>query len=292
MRPGDRGATSTKVPRPVIALVHIQKTAGTSLKFILKNSFGLSHCDVNAIDPSVGAPFGEKDLDFVLGFCPNLRSISGHEVIEPTSNLGNRVLPYTLLREPIRRSISHFQDKNVRGARSVTLDEFLLDEANHDLQVRKIAGEPNLQKAIDLLEERFLFVGLTERFNLSLKVFEALCPYRLNLRQKSQHVALDNRIRDRIASSPEQVDRFASVNRLDTELYSFVDQVLFPRMVARAGLSNRDYEQAASPSDWPAPKYIANRLFHKLVYRTFLKHERRKRSRLRHDSRLSTSDHE
>ena len=53
MKSGDRGVTSVKAALPIIALVHIRKTAGTSLKFVLKNSVGFSHCDVNAIDSQV-----------------------------------------------------------------------------------------------------------------------------------------------------------------------------------------------------------------------------------------------
>ena len=53
MKSGDRGVTSVKVPLPIIALVHIQRSASTSLKFALKNSVGFSHCDVNAIDSQV-----------------------------------------------------------------------------------------------------------------------------------------------------------------------------------------------------------------------------------------------
>jgi hypothetical protein len=84
-----------------------------------------------------------------------LRSVSGHEIIEPTRHLGESVMPYTMLRDPVARMISHFQDKKVRGHSPVEPDDFLSQANNHNFQVRKIAGEPNLQKACDLLQQRF-----------------------------------------------------------------------------------------------------------------------------------------
>jgi hypothetical protein len=141
--------------QPIIAFVHIQKTAGTSMKFILKNSFGFGHCDVNAVDPAAGAPFGREDLEFVHRICSWLRSVSGHEIIGPTRHLGERVMPCTLLRDPVQRIISHCQDKKARGHSPIVLDDFLRDADNHNFQVKKIAGEADLQKACDLLARRY-----------------------------------------------------------------------------------------------------------------------------------------
>jgi len=87
---------------PVIAFVHIQKTAGTTTKFILRNSFGSRHSDVNPVDPTRDKPFESADLDFALTVIPGLRSISGHQIIEPTRHLAGRVMPYTMLRDPVR----------------------------------------------------------------------------------------------------------------------------------------------------------------------------------------------
>ncbi len=45
----------------MFVFVHNEKTAGTSFKFILRNSFGLSQCDANYIKRN---PFTNKDLLF------------------------------------------------------------------------------------------------------------------------------------------------------------------------------------------------------------------------------------
>jgi hypothetical protein len=128
---------------------------------------------------------------------------------------------------------------------------------------------------------------LKERFDLSLKVFQALCPYRVNLRYRTQHVAKDSWIRQGIESNSELMQRRVEANQLDAALYSFVDQQLFPNLIEKAGLSDMDDIPAAAEARSPAVKYVASRVFHKLIYRTLLKRERRMRSRRNHGSKLT-----
>ncbi len=193
--------------RPLIAFVHIQKAAGTTLKFILKNSLGVRHSDVNPVAPPRDRPFDADDLAFVRSTNPWLCSISGHEIIEPTRHLGAAALPFTMLRDPVSRSLSHYQDKRVRGGQRITFEQFVSDPANRNFQVRKIAGEEDLDKAVGLLRERYFFVGLAERFAESVRVLQALCPYSLDIRCRPQNVAADRSISKALASEPDAIDR-------------------------------------------------------------------------------------
>jgi hypothetical protein len=262
--------------RPVVAFVHIQKTAGTSMKFILKHSFGLSHCDVNPLNPAPGSPFARADLDFVRRVYPGLRSISGHEIVEPTRHLGDAVMPYTMLRDPVARMISHFQDKNVRGRAALALDDFLADPAQHDFQVRKIAGGPDLEKAKRLLEARYFFVGLTERFAASLRLFAAVCPYPVDLRYRRQNKAGDDRISRRLRDDEDAMARIRAANRLDEALYDYVAKTLLPARLATAGGADErplpSYERTLPPL-----RFVLSRVYHRGVYRTALKRARRRR---------------
>ena len=138
------------------------------------------------------------------------------------------------------------------GYSPIVLDDFLRDADNHNFQVKKIAGEADLQKACDPLARRYFFVGLKERFDLSLKVFQALCPHRVNLRYRTQHVAKDSWIRQGIASNSELMERRVEANQLDAALYSFVDQQLFPNLIEKAGLSGMDDIPAAAEARSPS----------------------------------------
>jgi hypothetical protein len=257
--------------------VHIQKAAGTTLKFILKNSLGVQHSDVNPVDPPYNRPFGAADLDFAKSTNPWLRSISSHEIIEPTRHLGGAVIPFTMLRDPVQRSISHYQDKVVRGRRALSFDEFIDDPANHNFQVRKIAGGEDLDRARTLLRDRFFFVGLAERFAESVRVLAGLCPWPLDVRCRPSNVAADRRVGDSLRSDRAAMERLRVANRLDQELWDYVDRVLLPGLAAGCGVVACGPPPLFPRNSFPW-RYHSSHLYHKLVYRPLLKRERRRRA--------------
>jgi hypothetical protein len=259
--------------RPLVAFVHIQKTAGTSVKFILKHSFGLTHCDVNPIDPAPGRIFAAPDLALVRRVYPKLRSISGHEIVEPTRHLGAAVTPFTMLREPVARMISHFQDKQIRGRADLEIDDFLDDPAQHDFQVRKIAGAPDLDKAKALLTERYFFVGLTERFAESMRLFARVCPYPIDLRSRRQNCARDDRIGRRLRGNRVLLERIREANRLDAALHRYVEERLLPERLAAGGID--DSPLPLWSAGRPPLRFVLSRAYHRGVYRTMLKRARR-----------------
>jgi len=272
----DRRSAHTNA-RPVIAFVHIQKAAGTTLKFILKNSLGVRHSDVNPVHPPHDRPFDTADLEFAKSTNPWLCSISSHEIIQPTAHLGDAVMPFTMLRDPLSRSISHYQDKIVRGRESLSFDEYVEDPANHNFQVRKIAGAEDLELARSLLLERFFFAGLAERFAESVRVLAALCPWLLDLRCRPGNVARDRQIGDSLRSDPAAVERLRRANRLDQQLWDFVDQQLLPALASRCGGVDTG-PLPALPAGAVPWRFHCSRLYHKLVYRPMLKRERRRRA--------------
>jgi hypothetical protein len=259
----------------IIAFVHIQKTAGTSLKFVIRNSLGVRHSDVNPVDPREKT-FRSGDLAFARSANPHLESISGHELCEPTRHLDGEVAPYTMLREPIARMLSHFQHKVATGRHPNDFPRFLEDPENHNFQVRKIAGGEDLTKAIRLLEEAYFFVGLAERFDASLMVLQALCPFALDTRYRQRNVATDNRLRRRVEADPGLMAAAETANRLDRQLWEYVDEALFPGLLAQSG-ADASRPVHAWPRGRPPWRYHTSRLYHRAVYRTRLKRERRRR---------------
>jgi hypothetical protein len=263
--------------RSLIAFVHIQKAAGTTLKFILKNSLGIRHSDVNPVAPPHDRPFDAGDLAFIRSTNPWVCSISGHEIIEPTRHLGAAAQPFTMLRDPVSRSLSHFQDKVVRGGRKITFEQFVSDPANRNFQVRKIAGEEDLDKAVSLLRDDYFFVGLAERFAESVQILQALCPYSLDIRCRPQNVAADRSISQALASEPDAIDRLNESNRLDQRLWDYVSEDLLPSLAEKAGGSRTEALPSLGPLSFPW-RFHASRVYHKLVYRPLLKRERRIRA--------------
>lgn len=253
----------------MIIFLHIPKTAGTSFRFILENNFGLSHCHTNHTNRSV---FNQADLDFAKKVFPRLRSIAGHNIIDPLQLSVTDPFHITFLREPVSRVISQYQESVVKGTNRKSFEECLREKGNlENLHVKLIAGERNLDKAKRFIE-KCNFVGLTEKFNLSLHILERLCPYKLNMNYKRRRVATDNTIRQSLQSDNRMMEIAREYNKLDMELYAFAVNEVFPKLCEKAGFSPSDevasYETHTNEIQL---KYILGRLYNRLVYRQICK---------------------
>lgn len=179
----------------MIAFAHINKTGGTTMKFILRNSFGVHHCDVKTQHDD--GTFRDEELQFARWVFPGLRSIAGHHLRHPSTALSGDIDFLTVLREPVMRFASHFQQNSRRTGRTgrwwkaggatsprhpLTLEQFVQKSSN--LQVRCIVGAADVERAKKELQSRYFFVGLTERFDESVRVLEKLCPYPLDPRYR------------------------------------------------------------------------------------------------------------
>jgi hypothetical protein len=217
----------------MIIFLHIPKTAGTSFRSILENSFGGFHCHTSHTRKKV---FDQADLNFARKFFPRLRSLAGHTLVDPLQLVVPNPFYITLMREPIARVISQYQDSVLRGHNQKSFEQCLREKGElENLHVKLMAGEPNLDKAKRFLD-RCNLVGLTEKFDLSLEVLRRTCPYSLNLHYKRKIVARENAIKKSIEQDPRLFEMAREYNQLDVELYSFAIQEVFPKLCAKAGL--------------------------------------------------------
>lgn len=253
----------------MLIFLHIPKTAGTTFEFVLANSFGLRHCHLGYTGRTV---IRQQDLDFARRMFPGLRSVSGINLINPLGLAAPEPFYMTFLREPVARVFSHYQDSVLRSHNRQSFEEMLRsDDVLLDLQVRLIAGERNLDKAKRCLD-RFNFVGLTEKFDLSLHALKALCPHRLNLNYKRKLTARDNTIKRALENDTRMVQMARERNRLDSDLYSFAVREVFPRVCAQAGL--RPADRVASFDRYASvvrPKFLLHRLYNKGFFREVCK---------------------
>ncbi len=145
-------------------------------------------------------------------------------------------------------------------------------EKNQNLQVKHIAGENNVEKAKQLLKEKYFFVGLAERFEESMKLLKHISPYRLNLKYKRQIVASDHTIKKEILNDPHKMDLIKKYNQLDRELYDYVSKELFPKSLGK-------YIDEVSAIEFPKKQYSTDYIwkyrnsivFNRFVYKTILK---------------------
>lgn len=251
----------------MIIFLHIPKTAGSSFQFILENSFGISACHTNHARKKF---FEQRDLDFARRIFPRLRSIAGHNLVDPLRLSAPDPFHVTFLREPTARVISRYQRRVQRGE-EMTFEEFLgQSHEAENVHVKLMAGEENLDKAKFFLE-KCDFVGLTEKFDLSLRVLEQLCPYKLNLRYKRRNVAPDAAIKKSIENDARLMDMAREQNKLDLALYDFAQREIFPGLCRKAGLNPSDKVASCDNYTGGSWNYRASRMFNLLFYRQVCK---------------------
>lgn len=218
----------------MIVFLHIPKTAGSTFQFILENTFGISGCHTNHTKQAV---FRQDDFEFARKFFPRMKSLAGHNLVDPLSLNVPRAFHMTFLREPVARVFSHYQDMMVADGKTWMFEEFMRQsEVAENLHVKLMAGERNLDKAKRYLE-RCDFVGLTEKFDLSLHILGKLSPYPLNLHYLRRRTAATNALRKPIASDPHMIELARERNQLDLALYDFAAQEIFPKFCAKAGFT-------------------------------------------------------
>lgn len=263
--------------RPILAFVHIPKTAGTTVKFILRNSTFLRHCDLQPLNRQ--GRFTDQDFRFLRRvFFFGVRSVAGHSLVDPTERLSAPFRYFTFLREPTARCLSNYMHEKRalrRCGKDITLEAFLADPGRHDVQVRHIAGGPNLERAKKVLAEHYLFVGLTERFVESLHVLARLAPCRLDLRHRRLHVSRNVEDKRAVLEDPEAVARVRACNRLDLQLYAYVREELYPEFLRKAGIDGVEAPEEELRLDTYPIRFMVTRGFNMGVYRTLTKVRRR-----------------
>jgi len=271
--------------------VHIDKTAGRTVRAVLRRSFGAGHCEIRtpyarrAIDRHDRSVYVTGDeLRRVQRIYRHLRGIAGHNV-KPYSDLATacpQLRYFTVLRNPVERYLSHFKNRAHAYDRA-DFEQWAGQESMCNFQTRTLAGEANLNKAIDLMAQRVGFVGLTEAIDESLLMLGQWLgdpDFRPEYRPVNR-LADKERARDAARAqanlsyldAPEVRDRLMELNTLDQKLYDFAVREHFARQ-RQAYTGNLAADVAAlrqrnqQVTDWREP--LSGRLLRNWVYKPAL----------------------
>ncbi len=274
------------------AFVHIEKTGGTTLHSILRRSFGTRHCDIRLPLAKRGKDRQDHrtcveaaDLRRVRRLYRNLRGISGHNV-KAYSNLHlecPEIQFFTFFRDPAKRFRSHFLNRGLQHSFE-DFRRWISATWLHNWQTKMIAGEPNADKAIELISTRFGFVGLTERFDESLVMLGGWLQepgFRAEYRRRNQ-LSDKQRPRDLLR---EQLDmsyldsdsvraQIHEANSADQKVFDFVTRTVYPRQLAafegnltheveKLQQLNRSADRLAEPVQ---SKFVRNYIYKPLLH--------------------------
>jgi hypothetical protein len=220
----------------MIAVVHIHKTAGTTLATVFKRSYGARHLDVLKIDRSVPHMTPDELRMTMNRFYPRLDSISAHPV-RVYAGLEEVVADIDYLcfvRNPLERTASHYQYDVQRGGVDLPFEEWITHDAVRDRQTRIIAGDDgDADDAIALLG-RFSFVGRSDRFDESLVIMQRRLSIP-DIRYFSKWVAPNNEIKKRLLGDPVTIGLLESVNQNDLKVWQHVVDEIYPKQQAEFG---------------------------------------------------------
>ncbi len=258
----------------MIALIHIKKTAGKSLKHIMRCAFGVHHCDVKRWRPEDEA-FSAEDLRRLQRVHPKLASVAGHSIrsysdlrdAEPTLRY------YSFVRDPIKRCISEYQYSVHMGrCRPGSFHDWIDDPAYRNVQVRSLAGSDDVEAAIGQIDDHISFVGMMEHFDESVALMQTLLGLpRFTPLQRRVNAASDHGIRDAILEDDKAMSAVARANTADVALFEYVSRVVYPRQqraasrcqVSVAGLRRSMSDQ---PRQFNA-RFVTNGIYRYLVYK-------------------------
>lgn len=221
----------------LLFFTHVLKAGGTSVEAALRRALGVRHM---AVDPPTGWIYTLADFRRDRRLNPFARSYASHW-LRPFVDFGDftpRIVWHTMLREPVDRYRSHRQHHVERlGVRS-SFEEWSSDPILRNWQVRQIAGEDDVDAAIQILEERYRFVGLLERFAESIVLMrDRLAVPALSLEPDPVHnAARSNRVKEQVDAEMERhAQTVQDLNAGDLRLYRHVQDHLYARQVDEYG---------------------------------------------------------
>jgi Galactose-3-O-sulfotransferase len=229
---------------PMLVFVHINKTAGTTVRYILRSSYGARHCDV---EPWEGTwsdrPFSTPDLLRVRRIYPRLVSIAGHRITghEDLQAPGIDFRYFTFLRDPVSMCASRFQYQiGHRKKKHLVFEKWIQSDWVRNAQTKRIAGTANAGDAISMIDRREMFVGLTELFDESLVLLKAVRAPDLDIRYARVNVAKSSTVAKELLSNAATREMIVEANRADLELYDYVRRDLYPAFRREYGASLDD----------------------------------------------------
>lgn len=253
----------------MLLFAHIEKTAGTSFNGLLWSNMGMFFVESNKTKQKV---FDRSDLQFARRVFFGIRGISGHNLSDPKRNLGlDNMEMITFLRDPLQRCASHYQDNVLRRGMQMSFEEWIGQKENQNFMIRSLAGKEDLGMAKRLLREDFLFVGLTEHFDDSLKMLNLVLKKPLKLRYRKSTVASSNHVKKQILEDPKSYALLKEHNALDQELYDWARQELFGPMHKRLApqLGSQSVSQGMDLRQ--RINYRMCNVYNKFVYRPLVK---------------------
>lgn len=191
-----------------------------------KNTTGADSALASSVD------YLPRDFHQDMNRFPHIRLLAGHSLkpYHEFESSMHELIWFTFLRDPVSRFVSHYihQQTSSQKLYHMSLPDWCRNFQRNDFMVRMIAGEANSEKAIEILESKFAFVGLSEHFDQSMALLKEklqLPTLNLNQRNPQKMAGRNDELKEEIYNNFEKYrECILANNQLDARLYQYAEQ--------------------------------------------------------------------
>ena len=191
------------------------------------------------------------------------------------------------LRDPKKRMASAYRQmcRTIPNYRS--FEEYCSIETHQDQQCRMFCGEPDAKKALEIIEQKNVFVGIQELFDESLYLIKADRLPMLNVKYRKRNVSPEPHEAQKILNDERSLELLRTCNQQDQILYDTIRDGRFATLQQKHGQQNNNKQlsehiRQSQAGDEPGMYEMLNRYHSKIkrrlifipavkIYRTALK---------------------
>ena len=238
----------------MVLFSHIHKSGGTTLKWIMRNSFGLRHLEVDPLHPQAAfpntaayhpngvidraksslKPIDGEGLARITESFPHVVSLQSHN-LSCAQDLGDHRW-FTYLRDPRKQVASWFQYLIQVGKRTdLEFFSYMKNEFAHERQCKMLSGQPDFAASVKTITDRNVFCGFVEDFDRSLLLLKHVQIPELRPAYTARGIAREKGIASDLLNDPEALRVIDAATVEDRQLYDYVQTEVYPAYIEAYG---------------------------------------------------------
>ena len=225
--------------RPFLIYVHVEKAGGITINNMLHH-YLWSYISPR---PRYGEQFEKRDLEIIQRFYPfKIKGIGGHR-ISPTEVYAENQFRFSMIRNPVKRYISHLNWQINKMGIDHTLESFLENKYFQNFQTFRLTRSRDFKEAQEIISKNYNFIGILEEFDCSVELLSQLYFNDVNyLRYEKKNITTKSNVTYTIDDLPNNVmDEIRSKNQVDIDIYNWVYDDLY--LPIKESLSERKVDK-------------------------------------------------